>query len=124
MYSCAQTENSDKGLYLNEGEKWEVNVKTHNGILHFESILEEANKADEATSTDLGALLQNQMNTIFKECTMEGEGHDQLHEVLLPIIREIRTLQKDSLNQQQAKSLQEIAKHLSDYHNYFKVEEL
>lgn len=75
-----------EGLDLNNGEKWIANEETHIGMKRIDSILKNNKTLDGKT---LGEVLSKQTSYIIKSCDMEGEAHDQLHVVLVPILEEI-----------------------------------
>jgi hypothetical protein len=55
--------------------------------------------------------LQVEFKTIFQKCTMKGEAHDQLHNFLIPV--------KKELDQLSVENIDELTKYLKTYSNYF-----
>ena len=107
-----------EGLALNNNEKWIANKETHIGMKHIDSIL----KNDSSSSGKiLGEALSKQTSYIIKSCNMEGEAHDQLHVVLIPILEEITDI-KDVENALELKKKVTTLKRLTaTYFQYFKI---
>ncbi|WP_254453232.1 hypothetical protein [Winogradskyella undariae] len=107
-----------EGLTLNNNEKWIANKETHIGMKRIDSILKNN------TSTNgklLGEALSKQTSYIIKSCDMEGEAHDQLHVVLVPILEEITDIKdvKNSLDVE--KKVTTLRRLTSTYFQYFKI---
>jgi len=110
-----------KTVSLNNGEKWEANPETTVGI---DRMLAIANKDIEEGRISHYALMGEQlgieMKTIFAECTMDGEAHEQLHNYLLPLVKMFRSLE-DVEDEVEAQLYQKnIIAHLNKYNTYFK----
>ena len=107
-----------EGLTLNNNEKWIANKETHIGMKRIDSILKNN------TSTNgklLGNALSKQTSYIIKSCDMEGEAHDQLHVVLVPILEEITDIKdvKNSLDVE--KKVTTLRRLTATYFQYFKI---
>lgn len=98
-------------VQLNNGKKWQANTETTQGIRNMQSLL---NGATDNTA-ELGAQLENEFNLIFKNCTMTGDAHEQLHNYLLPMKDQLKQL-KDGNSEAQR---QEMQAYLKTYDNYF-----
>lgn len=104
---------------LNEGEKWEANPETTEGIKAMQQsvndfLAEESDKDFALLKEDLEMEFQN----IFQKCTMTGEAHEQLHNYLLPmkhIFEELGSMDEALLDEK----LGELQDHLAEYSNYF-----
>jgi hypothetical protein len=106
----------EKTLQLNNGNNWSANPETTAGIERMLEIINDVN-LEHAT---MGRNLNLEMKTIFAECTMKGEAHDQLHLYLIPLVKLFRNL-KEETNPEQATIKQlEIKQYLDTYHTYFK----
>lgn len=108
---------TEGAVTLNDGERWEANPETNEGIDNMMALLakEEAN-----ASTDLEVLQTNlraEFNTILQKCTMKGESHNQLHNYLHPLKEKI-----DGLDQAQddAHAIDDLEQYLHTYKNYFR----
>jgi len=107
-----------EGLTLNNNEKWVANEETHIGMQRIDSIL----KNNTSTSgKELGDILSKQTSYIIKSCDMEGEAHDQLHVVLVPILEEItdiKDVENTSVLEKKVTNLQRLT---ATYFEYFKI---
>lgn len=63
----------------------------------------------------IAAELDEQFNLIIKQCTMQGEAHEQLHHFLLPLRDRITRLKENGDKQQ----VEEIKGWLEEYPKYF-----
>ncbi|SDS57401.1 hypothetical protein [Winogradskyella sediminis] len=106
------------GLTLNNNEKWIANKETHIGMKRIDSILKNNTSSN---GKILGKALSKQTSYIIKSCDMEGEAHDQLHVVLVPILEEITDI-KDVENpleiEKKVITLQSLT---ATYFKYFKI---
>lgn len=96
---------------LNDGERWEANPETTEGIENMENLIVTF-KQENGVYEDLQNDLQSEFRDIFKKCTMTGEAHDQLHNYLIPL--------KEKLVVVSGKNLEEISSYLETYSDYFK----
>jgi hypothetical protein len=110
----------EKVLGLNNGKKWIPNQETSDGINRMLSVVSE--KVEEGNLTlysEIGKSLNLEMKTIFKECTMTGEGHDQLHLFLIPLVKQFRELENVENEDEAIKKVTSITTHLNGYSTYF-----
>ncbi|MBB5266916.1 hypothetical protein [Algibacter amylolyticus] len=123
FHSCKSNNTEPKaikleGLKLNNSKKWIANEETHIGMKRIDSIL------TNNTATNgivLGDILSKQTSYIIKSCDMEGEAHDQLHVVLVPMLEEITNI-KDEHNRLKLEQKINHLKSLTDtYFEYFKL---
>ncbi|QXP80773.1 hypothetical protein H0I32_06300 [Winogradskyella sp. HaHa_3_26] len=107
-----------EGLTLNNNEKWIANKETHIGMKRIDSILKNN------TSTNgklLGEALSKQTSYIIKSCDMEGEAHDQLHVVLVPILEEITDIKDVENSLDVEKKVTTLKRLTATYFQYFKI---
>ncbi|GAB5537922.1 MAG: hypothetical protein Salg2KO_00250 [Salibacteraceae bacterium] len=101
---------------LNNGAKWSANVETTRGI---ESMVKHVQSYQTGEKADKGALhesLMDDYNGIFKNCTMKGEAHEQLHHYLLPLRDMLAEL---AACEDCSHVMEHIDKHLASYSAYF-----
>jgi len=122
-YSCKNNTTEPQaiqleGLTLNNNEKWIANEETHIGMKRIDSILKNNTSTSGKT---LGDILSKQTSYIIKSCDMEGEAHDQLHVVLVPILEEITDI-KDLENASDIdKKVTTLKRLTATYFQYFKI---
>ena len=112
-------------LTLNNGERWATNLETTMGVEKMFAIAKEEVETGRISSySAMGQKLEIEMKDIFAKCTMTGEGHEQLHNFLLPMVKLFREL-SDVEDEDEAMILQkDILKQLNRYKDYFISEEV
>ena len=104
---------------LNNGEKWQANPETLAGIANLQSHISNFNQTESSDSlVSLSATLETEFKLIFKNCTMTGAAHDQLHNYLLPMLGMMKKLKTPPLENQQ-KELMKMEKYLLRFGTYF-----
>lgn len=98
-------------VQLNNGQKWEANRETTEGIRMMIERVEFFKKEGSEDYSALQANLQSDFQMIFQKCTMKGEAHDQLHNYLLPL--------KKELDELSAVNLDSVNTYLQTYSQYF-----
>ena len=106
-------------LDLNNGKLWQANIETTEGVSKMVVLMDsftdtESVEAYSILSNDLTATL----NTLLKECTMEGEPHNNLHTYLYPMFDMIKGIGSTDLKTCKA-NYSELKEQLSEYPNYF-----
>jgi hypothetical protein len=96
---------------LNNGERWEANKETTEGINNMISLITTFQDQQSEDYAMLKGNLQVEFQTIFQKCTMKGEAHDQLHNFLIPVKKELDELSAENLN--------ELNGYLKTYSNFF-----
>lgn len=109
-------------LSLNDGAKWKVNVETTESV---ESMIRMLAEMPEKESSEayhaLAEKLSDAFAFIFEQCTMTGEGHNQLHTFLSPIQKMIIDIKSDNIAHSQA-GYNALKKQLDLYTDYFESE--
>ena len=74
-------------VQLDNGKRWQANPETTAGIAEMQAILAryEGKTSDAASRQALREELEAAFQNIFKQCTMKGEAHNQLHNYLVPM---------------------------------------
>lgn len=106
--------NTPSKVSLNDGQLWEANPETTAGIKALQQIISDS-KPDESAAV-LKEKLNAEFALIFKNCTMTGASHDQLHNYLLPLKWKINAIEETNKVAQK----KEIADYLQEYTLYFK----
>ena len=108
-------------LKLDNGKKWVVNNETQIGIMKMDSIISEFKKDQTKDYSNLGKDLSIQTGYIIKSCNMEGEAHDQLHVVLVPMLDEISNLKESNIKEENERALSDLEVLIDEYFNHFKL---
>ena len=104
-------------VQLNNGERWVANQATLDGIKNLSDMVNQFDPSVQNYET-LQANLRDEFGLIFKNCTMKGEAHEQLHNYLLPLMQLFGKLTLEDRED----SLADIKKHLTLFDTYFVAE--
>lgn len=106
-------------VQLDNGKKWTANPETTQGIANMTALVNAFQAGqNEAGYDQLAGQLEDEFQLIFKNCTMKGEGHEQLHNYLLPMKELMEKLKTGTVDRRQ-KSLEAVGQYLATYSNYF-----
>ncbi len=115
LSSCNFSNHKVDDLVLDNGKKWEANQETTDGIQNMQLIIANGNTSSE----ELKKQLDKEFKLIFKNCTMKGEAHLQLHNYLLPLKKIIGEIDAKNASERDS-ALNDLKKHLSKYKDFFK----
>lgn len=107
-------------MHLDEGRKWEANIETTQGVNNMLEIVDGTDPQTVEEYHTLAAKLNEEKNTVVRECTMEGPSHDNLHTFLHPLIEKIDALGKVATIEEGAELEVSIKENLDKYNDYFK----
>jgi superfamily I DNA/RNA helicase len=109
-------------LQLNNGQKWKVNPETKKDILEFKAMIKRYSEEHDPENIHFyGNVAYSSfraIKTIFKDCTMTGPGHDELHDFLYPIMRYRNKLESEDPEEAE-KAFQKIQEQLELFDTYF-----
>lgn len=107
-------------VQLDNGKRWLANPETTQGIANMVALLEknESNLDDSSIRKSFQKELEKEFQDIFKNCTMEGAGHEQLHNYLLPMKDLFEGIGAND-TEQRKRNYNLLKQHLSDYTKYF-----
>ena len=116
-YSCGHHDGGP--VTLNNGSRWKANPETTAGIGNMIQLMNSFTQTDNSKSfNDLESKLSNEFDLIFKNCTMKGEAHNQLHNYLFPLKELFEGLKSNDLNSQK-ESFNNLNEYLALYSKYF-----
>lgn len=106
-------------IELNHGSPWLANAETTDGIFSMIELMDSfSDKENVSAYNELALSLNKEFNDIFKNCTMTGAAHDQLHNYLLPLKEIMEGLRSSELKICEA-SFTDLEQHLRQYFEYF-----
>ena len=112
-------ESIDGTVTLNQGELWQANPETTNGINKMKSRMQAfSDKDNVAAYVTLKEGLEEDFTELFQKCTMKGEAHNQLHNYLFPFIDLFDGLASSDLETCK-KSFTGLNIRLEEYFDYF-----
>ena len=106
-------------IQLDNGEKWEANIETNEGVNRMLDNLKTQQTETLEAYHQVAKLLNDDKNYIAKSCTMKGASHDNLHIWLLPLIAKIDGLSKTATVEEAANIKKSIKDNISAYSDYF-----
>ena len=86
LFSFSESKTEIENLTLNNGEKWETNIETTNGISEMQTLISGFNRQSLEDHHNLNSELKREFKKIIRACNMEGDAHDQLHHYIKPIL--------------------------------------
>lgn len=107
-------------VQLDNGRRWQANPETTSGIAKMQAILarHEEGTSDAAARQSLREELEAAYQNIFKQCTMKGEAHNQLHNYLLPMNPLFEKINGADAAESEA-AIRKLKEHLAEYAAYF-----
>lgn len=124
LLACGQVASAEKhqqgaGLVLDNGQKWKANPETTTGVANMVQLAQSFTDTGKSSAyAVLKTQLEDEFTLIFKQCTMKGEAHNQLHTFLLPLKPLFKELASSNLSTRK-ESLAKLKVHLAEYTNYF-----
>lgn len=114
-----QHHNTVEELKLNNGNLWEANPETTEGINTMLQLMADFTEVEnkEAYAT-LKQNLEAQFKNIITQCTMTGEAHDQLHVFIVPMKDLFNGLTSTDIEKSK-EHFNKLNAHLKEYKNYF-----
>ena len=109
-----QHEDESKEISLNSVEKWKVDSNMMIHIRNMENDIYSSSKSEQIDYLSLAKKLQNSIDLLTSDCTMDGQAHDELHRWLMPYIDFVTALSK-------AKDEKEAEKHFNNIQTSFKT---
>ena len=106
-------------IQLDNNSKWQANVESTQGVNAMLDLIKNSNLKTIEDYYALGVKLDEEKNTIIKECTMTGTSHDNLHIFLLPLVEKIDYLSTATTKEEASKIMASIVSNLNAYKNYF-----
>ena len=107
---------------LDNGKKWKANPETKQGIVDMVNHIGEFVEDQEDGYETLAKNLRTDYQAIFKNCTMTGEAHNQLHHYLVPIDGYIKGIESAD-NALRETNLDKLEAHLAWFPKYFETAE-
>lgn len=115
-------ENSLQGLKLDEDKKWKSDASTFEGVQSIDLMVQAFNEQHDHNVEGYHQLskdISGRLKQLFKECTMEGEAHDQLHIVVHAISEDAKSLSEVKDDQQGHQLVDQTSAHVNLFYEYF-----
>jgi len=124
IIACSHNANDESQHELNttvkleNGKKWKANPETIKHVNAMANIIASNPNAVDKNYSSIAKQLLIELKLVFDECTMTGEAHEQLHNFLIPLHKNISKLIQNK-SEHPAETLAEIETHLSSFGDYF-----
>ena len=90
-----ETEHTDLAVPLNNGRKWKADEATKKNVAEMIHVVDDSVYADAAKRKQLYATLQTRVDTLVKQCSMQGAEHDALHGWLKKVLKDMKELKEN-----------------------------
>lgn len=110
------------GLFLNNGAKWNTDESTRNHVQTISTIIDNFNKKPNANVTEYHSFaseLENEVNTLIKDCNMTGPDHEALHQWLQPVLKGVNNLKKVQTKEEGQHEVQMLTEQVQQFNIYF-----
>lgn len=106
-------------ITMNNGAKWQSDAPTNEGVKQMQNTIKTITTNTLDDYHKLAEKLNDNKNTVVKNCTMKGAPHDNLHVWLLPLMDKIEALSETETVEDASKIKQSIEENINGYYTYF-----
>ena len=106
------------GLSLHNGVKWKADARTLANVSLLKKLVADALKQNPVNYSLTAEALQKGLDKMVSECSMKGPDHEALHQWLLPLVKNVHTLKKVSV-ENAVVMLHEIEAQIQLFDQYF-----
>jgi len=89
-------EESTAAAPLNNGSKWKADEATKKNVAEMAQVVNDTIYADATKRMQLYATLQTKIDTLVKQCSMQGAEHDALHVWLKNVLKDMKELKDEN----------------------------
>lgn len=108
-----------KAMELNNGQKWKVDDSMMLYIVQMEQDIKAFGGSTTEEYKQLALALEQNIELLTSNCSMEGKAHDELHKWLLPFIELSEQFSASATQQDAENNLDAIKESVQDFHRYF-----
>ncbi|UTW60991.1 hypothetical protein KFE98_13295 [bacterium SCSIO 12741] len=118
-HESSHEHSAESGVQLNDGARWSANAETTSGIANMNALIADfADWENTEACSELNASLEEEFTGIFKNCTMTGEAHNQLHNYLIPMKDLLKRMQSEEVEEREEAG-KKLVHHLGTYQQFF-----
>ena len=114
--STATHHETQAGLQLNNGAKWKTDEATKRNVGVLQSIAND--RTSGANNATVANRLQSALDTLIKQCTMQGADHEALHQWLQPVIHGVKEM-KEEKGKEGTEAIVALRTELARFNEYF-----
>jgi len=108
-----------EAIELNNGQKWKVDENMMVYLVQMEKDITGFTGSTMDEYKQLASALEQNIELLTSNCSMEGKAHDELHKWLLPFIELSEQFSASATEQDAEKYLGEIRISVQNFHRYF-----
>jgi cytochrome c556 len=90
-----EQEHTETAALLNNGSKWKADEVTKKNVARMVQVVNDSLYADAAKRKQLYATLQTKIDTLVKQCGMQGAEHNALHAWLKKVLKDMKKLKEE-----------------------------
>jgi uncharacterized lipoprotein len=102
---------------MNNGSKWKADRATKQNVAEMAQIVNNNIYADAAKRKQLYVDLQTRIDTLIKQCTMQGPEHDALHVWLEKVLKDMKKLKTN--DNEYSEAYASLKKDIVDFNRLF-----
>jgi hypothetical protein len=102
---------------LNNGSKWKADEVTKKNVAELLQVVNNSSYADEKKRSQLYATMQTKIDTLVKQCKMQGPEHEALHVWLKKILEDMKKLKED--DNEYGPAYANLRKDVESFNTYF-----
>jgi hypothetical protein len=106
-------------IVLNDGAKWVVDAPMMEEIKAMEDAVNSFKSQDVKDFEALAELLGGHIGSLTANCTMKGQGHDELHKWLVPFIGMVKNLSRKTDESELVAEFAQIESSFATLNEYF-----
>lgn len=118
-----QNYGENKMLELNNGVKWQADSSTNNNVSNLQSVIKnfyDTNNVSLPAYNAAAVQLQLGVDKMIRECKMKGPDHDALHLWLVPLMQEVKELNRAVTIEDATRTFAAIDQQVNRYTQFFK----
>lgn len=106
-------------IKLNHGEKWKVDDEMMVHLRNMEGAIAKLQNPSKSECKALATQLQQHLDLLTSNCTMQGEAHDELHKWLLPFIEQVDLFLSMKASEETEVKFSELKESFVEFNKYF-----
>lgn len=109
----------EASLSLNNGSRWKVNETMMPFVTKMEKDIYGINPESVEDAKLLAETLQQRIDSLTSNCTMDGQAHEELHKWLLPHIELVKALSEANSLEASATIQEDLKQSMKTFEQYF-----
>lgn len=119
IHTTETHEHENEEIQLDEGKRWKVPEEMMQYLRSMENAINSFENNTEKDYVALARLIDRDIRMLTENCTMEGQGHDELHKWLVPYIELSEDFDLATETAEQEKIYQAFKQKFEVFNTYF-----